>query len=80
MKVGIVGAGRIGGGIARQLAGAGHEVLLSFSRDPRSLEVLAAEIGPSATAGNPAEAVGFGAAVIVVYGYGRVRTADARGR
>ena len=65
MKVGIVGAGRIGGGIARQLAGAGHEVLLSFSRDPRSLEVLAAEIGPSATAGNPAEAVGFGEVVVI---------------
>ena len=65
MKVGIVGAGRIGGGIARQLAGAGHEVLLSFSRDPQSLEVLATEIGPSATTGNPAEAVGFGDVVVI---------------
>jgi 8-hydroxy-5-deazaflavin:NADPH oxidoreductase len=65
MRVGIVGAGRIGGGIARQLAGAGHEVLLSFSRDPQSLEVLAAEIGPSATTGNPAEAVGFGEVVVI---------------
>jgi predicted dinucleotide-binding enzyme len=37
MKVGIIGAGRIGGSIARQLTGAGHEVLLSFSRDPQSL-------------------------------------------
>jgi len=25
MKVGIIGAGRIGGGLATQLAGAGHE-------------------------------------------------------
>jgi predicted dinucleotide-binding enzyme len=65
MKVGIVGAGRIGGGIARQLAGAGHEVLLSFSRDPQSLEVFAAEIGPSATTGHPAEAVGFGEVVVI---------------
>jgi 8-hydroxy-5-deazaflavin:NADPH oxidoreductase len=60
MKAGVIGAGRIGGGIARQLAGAGHEVLLSFSRDPQSLEALAAEIGPSATTGSPAEAAGFG--------------------
>jgi predicted dinucleotide-binding enzyme len=44
MKVGIIGAGRIGGGVARQLAGAGHEVLLSFSRDPQSLAALAAEM------------------------------------
>ena len=60
MKVGIVGTGRIGGGIARQLAAAGHEVLLSFSRDPQTLEVLAAEIGPSASTGRPAEAVKAG--------------------
>jgi len=65
MKVGIIGAGRIGGGIARQLAGAGHEVLLSFSRDPQSLELLAAEIGPSSTTGSPAEAAAFGEVVVI---------------
>jgi len=32
MKVGIIGAGRIGGGIARQLARAGHDVTVSFSQ------------------------------------------------
>ena len=70
MKVGIVGAGRIGGGIARQFAGAGHEVLLSFSRDPQSLERLAAEIGPGATTGSPAEAVGFGEVVVISVPWG----------
>ena len=66
MRVGIIGAGRIGGGIARQLAGAGHEVLLSFSQDPRSLERLAAEIGPSGATGSPAEgAAGFGEVVVI---------------
>jgi len=65
MKVGIIGAGRIGGGIARQLAGAGYEVLLSFSRDPQSLAVLAAELGPGATVGSPAEAVAFGEVVVL---------------
>jgi 8-hydroxy-5-deazaflavin:NADPH oxidoreductase len=67
MKVGIIGAGRIGGGIARQLAGAGagHEVMLSFSRDPQSLDRLAAEIGPSATTGTPAEAAAFGEVVVL---------------
>jgi 8-hydroxy-5-deazaflavin:NADPH oxidoreductase len=65
VKVGIIGAGRIGGGIARQFAGAGHEVLLSFSRHPRSLERLAAEIGPAATTGSPAEAAGFGQVVVI---------------
>ena len=65
MKVGIIGAGRIGGGIARQLAGAGYEVLLSFSRDPQSLAVLAAELGPGATVGSPADAVAFGEVVVL---------------
>jgi 8-hydroxy-5-deazaflavin:NADPH oxidoreductase len=65
MKVGIIGAGRIGGGIARQFAGAGHEVMLSFSRDPQSLERLAAEIGPGATTGTPAEAAAFGEVVVL---------------
>jgi 8-hydroxy-5-deazaflavin:NADPH oxidoreductase len=65
MRVGIIGAGRIGGGIARQLAGAGHEVLLSFSRDPQSLAALAAEIGPGATTGSVAEAAGFGEVVVI---------------
>ncbi len=65
MRVGIIGAGRIGGGIARQFAGAGHEVLLSFSRDRQSLEILAAELGPGATTGSPAEAVAFGEVVVL---------------
>jgi 8-hydroxy-5-deazaflavin:NADPH oxidoreductase len=65
MNIGIVGAGRIGGGIARQLAAAGHQVKLSFSRDPASLEKLAREIGPNATVGRPADAVGFGEVVAI---------------
>ena len=65
MKIGIIGAGRIGGGIARQLAGAGHEVLLSFSRDQASLDQLAGQIGTGASVGSPADAVGFGEVVVI---------------
>jgi predicted dinucleotide-binding enzyme len=65
VKIGIIGAGRIGGGIARQLAGAGHQVLLSFSRDQASLDELAGQIGPSASVGRPADAVGFGEVVVI---------------
>jgi predicted dinucleotide-binding enzyme len=65
MKVGVIGAGRIGGGIARQLTGAGHELRLSFSRDPAGPRTLVQEIGPSASAGTPAEAVEFGEAVVI---------------
>ena len=45
MRIGVIGAGRIGGNAARLFAKAGHEVLVSFSRDPQKLDALAAEIG-----------------------------------
>ena len=48
MRIGIVGAGRIGGNCATQFAKGGHEVMLS-SRDPSKLEPLAAEIGDAAS-------------------------------
>jgi predicted dinucleotide-binding enzyme len=63
MRVGIIGSGRIGGNAGTQLARTGHEVMFSFSRDPRSLEEVAAAV-PNATTGSPQEAVAFGDAVI----------------
>jgi len=65
MKVGIIGAGRIGGGIARQLAAGGHEVTLSFSRDVAGLERLAGEIGTSAGVATPKEAVATADVLVV---------------
>jgi predicted dinucleotide-binding enzyme len=58
MRVGIIGAGHIGGGIARQAIRAGHEVMISFSRDPEDLDARASELGT--TAGRVADAVQFG--------------------
>jgi predicted dinucleotide-binding enzyme len=65
MKIGIVGAGRIGGNCARQFAKGGHEVMLSFSRDPGKLESLAAAIGERASVGTPSEATEFGEVVVL---------------
>jgi 8-hydroxy-5-deazaflavin:NADPH oxidoreductase len=64
MRIGIVGAGRIGGNCATQLARGGHEVKLS-GRDPAKLEPLAAEIGDAAGIGTPAEAAEFGEVVVI---------------
>jgi predicted dinucleotide-binding enzyme len=64
VRIGIVGAGRIGGNCARQFAKGGHEVKLS-GRDPAKLEPLAAEIGESASVGTPAEAAEFGEVVVL---------------
>ena len=63
MRIGVIGAGRIGANAARLFTPAGHEVLLSFTRDPERLRALAAEIG--ARAGTPAEAAEFGEVVLL---------------
>jgi predicted dinucleotide-binding enzyme len=52
--IGILGAGNIGGNLARLLAAAGHVVLVSFSTDPERLRRLADEVGARAV--DPAEA------------------------
>jgi 8-hydroxy-5-deazaflavin:NADPH oxidoreductase len=54
MHIGIIGAGRIGGNVARLLALAGHDVTVSFARDQARLAAFAAEIG--ASAGEPSRA------------------------
>jgi predicted dinucleotide-binding enzyme len=60
-RIGIIGAGNIGGNIARRLALAGHQVIVSYARDPARLAALAAEIGGAA--GEPSDAA---AAEVVV--------------
>jgi 8-hydroxy-5-deazaflavin:NADPH oxidoreductase len=48
MKIGIIGAGFIGGTLARQLTALGHEVAIANSRGPETLRDLAAETGARA--------------------------------
>src|SRR5205085_3312023 len=45
MQIGFIGAGNIGGTLARHLARLGHQVSIANSRGPESLAALAAEIG-----------------------------------
>lgn len=49
MQVGIIGAGHIGGTLARRLRGLGHDVAIANSRGPETLAALVAEIGAQAT-------------------------------
>ena len=51
MKIGILGAGMIGGTAARLLVNAGYEVAVSNSRDPETLAPLVADLGPRGRAG-----------------------------
>lgn len=45
VRIGIIGAGHIGGNVARLAARAGHDVTVSFARDEAKLRALADEIG-----------------------------------
>jgi 8-hydroxy-5-deazaflavin:NADPH oxidoreductase len=63
MRIGIIGAGRIGGNAARLFAQAGHEIVVSFSRDPARLQALADDI--AGRVGSPRQAVEFGEVVML---------------
>jgi predicted dinucleotide-binding enzyme len=54
VRLGVIGAGHIGGNIARRAALAGYDVTVSFARDRAKLDALAAEIG--GTVGEPEQA------------------------
>ena len=61
MKIGIIGAGSIGGNLTRLLTAAGHDVSVANSRGPQTLTDLANETGakpvPVGEAANGAELV-----------------------
>ena len=63
-RIAIIGAGHIGGNIARLMALAGHEVTVSFARDRAGLAALAADIG--ATVADPADAAAADVVVLSV--------------
>ena len=65
MNLGIIGSGNIGATAARLFAGVGHEVAISNSRGPETLESLVEEIGPRARAATVEEAAAFGEVVLV---------------
>ena len=69
LKIGIIGAGHIGGTLAKLWVAAGHEVLIS-SRHPEELRPLAQSLGPKARVGTPREAALFGDVVLESVPYG----------
>jgi len=45
MKIGIIGAGHIGGNLARRLTAVGHDVAIANSRGPETLADVASKTG-----------------------------------
>lgn len=70
MKIGIIGAGHIGGTLTRRLRALGHEVFVANSREPETLRRLAGESG--ATAVTARDAARLGEVVVVTIPEGRV--------
>ena len=68
LKIGIIGAGHIGGTLASLWVKTGHEVLVS-SRHPERLQGLVRSLGPRARAGTPREAALFGNVVLISVPY-----------
>ncbi|WP_433301222.1 NADPH-dependent F420 reductase [Actinoplanes sp. CA-030573] len=75
--VGIIGSGKIGGTVARLAIAAGHDVVLSNSRGPETLQGLVAELGPRARAATAAEAGAAGDIVVVSVPLGAYRNVPA---
>jgi hypothetical protein len=70
MKIGIIGAGHIGGTLTRRLAALGHEVFVANSRGPGTLAQLAKETGAKAV--TVEEAAHSGEVVVVTIPEGRI--------
>ena len=68
IRIGVIGAGNIGGTIGTLWVRNGHEVMFA-SRHPETLASMVSELGPKAKAGTPEEAITFGEAVFIAVPY-----------
>ncbi|ALR02219.1 NADPH-dependent F420 reductase [Xylella fastidiosa] len=64
MRIGVIGAGSLGGTVGRLWVKAGHEVMFS-SRNPDKLEAMARELEPRASVGQPLAATEFGTVLLL---------------
>ena len=70
--IGFIGAGKIGGTVARLAVDAGYDVVLSNSRGPETLADLVESLGPRARAATPSEAASAGDLVVVTIPLGNI--------
>jgi predicted dinucleotide-binding enzyme len=63
--IGFIGSGHIGSTVARLAVDAGHDVVLSNSRGPETLQDLVDDLGPRARAATTAEAAQAGDLVVL---------------
>src|SRR4051794_3921616 len=73
MRIGIIGAGNVGGTLGKAWAARGHDVRFGVrdADDPKVKELLAAA-GTKATAASVAEAAAFAEAIVLCVPYGAI--------
>ena len=79
MKIGFIGAGNIGANAAKLFVAAGHEVAISNSRGPETLEDLATELGAGTQAVSVEDAIKFGEIIFVSIPLGKYKELPANG-
>lgn len=68
VRIGVIGAGSLGGTVGRLLVQSGHEVMFS-SRHPEELVSMARDLGPRASTGTSAQAAEFGTVLLFAVPY-----------
>jgi predicted dinucleotide-binding enzyme len=77
MRIGIIGAGKIGSTLAHLFVDAGHDVSIANSRGPDTLRDLEKELGEHGQAVTVEEAAGAGEVVVVTIPLGHYRDLPA---
>jgi 8-hydroxy-5-deazaflavin:NADPH oxidoreductase len=70
MRIGVIGAGRVGGTLARGFVHAGHDVAIANSRDPDTLLLLADELGAHCVPLSAEDAERFADIVVLAIPFG----------
>jgi predicted dinucleotide-binding enzyme len=85
MRVGILGSGLMGGKLGTIFVRAGHEVVFSYARSERKLEMLARDAKGKARTGTPREAAQEADAILLAVHWSRIeevlnQTGDLSGK
>lgn len=74
--IGILGAGKVGTGVARQALKAGYRVVIAASGDPKDIDLIISVMAPGAVAVSAAEAMAQADLVVLSVPLHKFRTLD----
>jgi len=71
LRLGVIGAGHLGGAVGRGWVKSGHEVMFA-SRHPENLQPWVQPLGNRASVGTPGQAAAFGDVILIAVPYGAI--------